>query len=233
MAEYTYSKSEKKKQQKDLDAQLQAKNKSLTKNKNDLKKYKKNSKKWKKLKASQTNILDQIKKIKEAQGLLAKVPGIPRQNIAGIRGSAKTVKIPGDNLFAVTTAGVPAEAMEKLFFDSIGTTEIINVERHDNINTPNAPYQPIVDIASINTEYNPNKIVSLQRVASLYFSTFGISFDTYEPQNGTGPNNEIVYVEDATGDLIINVLDLPQNFRVEVQVMSFEDILNDTVYGII
>jgi hypothetical protein len=189
-------------------------------------------KKKKKLNAKKSKITALINDIKRAEALLPK-KFISTQSISGIRGSVKTVKIPSDNVFAVTTADIPAESMERLFFDSIGATEIINVERHDQINTANAPYQPIVDLASVNDEFNPAKIISLQKIASMYFNTFAIPFDLYEPRNGTGPSNEIVYIEESTGNLIINVVDLPSNLRVEVQVLSFEDILNDTVYGII
>jgi hypothetical protein len=202
--------------QKQLDA-IQAK----------LNKKKLSKKQRRKLKASKAKIQSTLSDIRANQ---LQYPQLYTQKVSVGLGKSKTVKIPGDNLFAVTREAINPAAMEKLFFDSIGTTEIINVERHDNINTLNAPYQPIVDIASINTEYNPNKIVSLQKTASSYFNTFAIPFDDYMPENGTGPANEIVYVEQETGDLIINVLELPQNFKVEIQVLSFEDILNDTIY---
>ncbi len=186
-------------------------------------------KKKAKLKARKKNINTVILGIKESLALLPKKQ-IPTQNVIARPGTAKTVKIPENNIFAVTEQALPTEMMEELFFDSIGATEIINVETHDQIVSNNPKYNLVSDIAALNTEYSVNKIVALQKTASTYFSSFGIDFDSYKPQNGTGPSNEIVYVDATTGDLIVNTLDLPQNFRVEVQVMSFEDILNDTIY---
>lgn len=192
----------------------------------------KKKKKKKKKKTKRTVVNNLVNAINDSTSLLPKKDA-PKQSLLLRPGTAKTVKIPENNIFAVTEQALPTEMMEQLFFDSIGATEIINIDTHDQINSKNPRYSLISDIAALNTEYNVNKIVSLQKTASTYFSSFEIDFDSYTPQNGTGPDNAIVYIESATGDLIINTLDLPQNFRVEVQVMSFEDILNDTVYGII
>ena len=213
---------------KKIEASLKFRQQQLKSINRQLNKKKLSKKTKENLMAKKNKIVDIIKNINAAKALLP--AKFSTNNVKAIRGSVKTVKIPGDNVFAVSTAGIPAEAMEKVFFDSIGATEIINLERHDQINTVNAPYQPIADMLAVNDAYNPNKIVSLQKIASMYFNTFAIPFETYEPNNGTGPDNEIVYIENSTGDLIINVVDLPQNFRVEVQVLSFEDILNDTIY---
>ncbi len=182
------------------------------------------------LNASKKKINALIKQMALSAALEAKKPRI--QNITSLEVGAKPskIKLPVDNPFAVSETGVAPDTMEKVFFDSIGATEIINIARHDNINTVNPPYLPIVDAASVNLEYDPNKIVSLQKTSSAYFNSFGIDLDQFIPTVGTGESGEVVYVESETGDLIINVLDLPANFSVEVETMSFDQVFNDTIY---
>jgi hypothetical protein len=186
-------------------------------------------------KASRKNIQSIIAKMRIASSLNATVRGLETTSVGSTLADVKTVKIAGDT-FSIGMQGINANTaqgavqLERLYFDTLGATEIINISRHYNISTPNAPYQPIADIAKISQEYDPNRIVVLQKTASEYFNNFPISFDQYQPVYGTGPNNEIVYVESGTGDLVVNMLQLDSGLKVEVQVLSFQDLLDATIY---
>jgi hypothetical protein len=105
-------------------------------------------KKKAKLKARKKNINTVILGIKESLALLPKKQ-IPTQNVIARPGTAKTVKIPENNIFAVTEQALPTEMMEELFFDSIGATEIINVETHDQIVSNNPKYNLVSEIQNI------------------------------------------------------------------------------------
>jgi hypothetical protein len=50
------------------------------------------------------------------------------------------------------------------------------------------------------------------------------------PVEGTGPNGEIVYIDDITGNLIINVLDIENDEQVDVQIIDEGQVFNDTMY---
>ena len=51
------------------------------------------------------------------------------------------------------------------------------------------------------------------------------------PELGTGPAGEIVYLDSATGDLIINAVNIQPGEQVEVEIFQAGDVLNDTIYG--
>lgn len=142
---------------------------------------------------------------------------------------AKLVKV-GNNVVRITEDATSGEALVQAFFDSVVSTEIINMTRHDSINTDNPQYNIVKDVADIKRQYDPNNIVVLQKTLSEYFSRFPISLSDYEPEVGTGPNGETVYV-DSDGSLVINLLEMPSNFVVEVQTMTFDEAFNDTIYG--
>ncbi len=182
-----------------------------------------------KLQASKRKIAKLIRKQKRMIALEAKRPVI--QNLtASATGTVSKVKSAASQVVRTQDTGVSIDAMEKLFFDSIGSTEIINVARHDNINTKNPPYMPIADMMTVNLEYDPNKIVSMQKTSSNYFNNFTIDLDAYIPLIGTGPVGENIYVDETNGNLVINIKDLPANFSVEVQTMSFDELFDDTIY---
>jgi hypothetical protein len=174
-------------------------------------------------------------KKKKVQKIVDKTPQGPVEpsktylGISGM-GSVKLVKIPENNVLQITKPTASDGALEQLFFDSIGTTEIINIARHDDINTVNNPYMPIKDMSDVNYEYSPNKLVSMQKTASQYFNQFGIDLDVYQPSFGTGPGGSVVYLDGDTGDLVVNVIGMPSNYRVEIQVMTFDELISDTIY---
>lgn len=153
----------------------------------------------------------------------------PKKSSIGVSGfgSVKLIKIPENNILQTTKPVASDSALEQLYFDSIGTTEIINIARHDDIQTD---YSSIVDASDINYQYSPNRLIAMQKTSSQYFSQFGISLDSYVPIVGTGPSGEIIYIEDTTGNLVINTVGMPSKYRVEVQVMTFNDLINDTIY---
>ena len=54
------------------------------------------------------------------------------------------------------------------------------------------------------------------------------------PDNGSGPNNSIIYVEitgDNSANLIIEFQNLPNNLEVEVQTMFTGELFSDIIYN--
>jgi hypothetical protein len=77
----------------------------------------------------------------------------------------------------------------------------------------------------IQQKYNPNNILGLQATSEKYFANFPIKFEEKVPIEGNGPNGSNVYFEDATGDLIIEGVNLNKDELFEVEVS-----LNGTIY---
>jgi len=120
---------------------------------------------------------------------------------------------------------VPIEIMSYLLFENIGGHELINIARNDTINGQNIKYQPIKNLSSIQQQYNPNNVLALQNTSDKYFQNFSIKLDTKLPEEGSGPDAAYIYIEDATGDLIIELINLEPDEQIEIQIS-----LSGTIY---
>jgi hypothetical protein len=113
---------------------------------------------------------------------------------------------------------LPIEVMTDLIFENIGGHELINIARNDIINGQQVSYQPIKNLSSIQQQYNPNNIVSLQSTSDKYFANFPIKLENKIPNPGTGPNNSYVYLDSVSGNLIIEAVNLETDEQIEVEV---------------
>ena len=113
---------------------------------------------------------------------------------------------------------MPIDIMSDLIFEDIGGQELINIARNDIVNGQTISYQPIKNLSSLQQQYNPNNILSLQQTSDKYFANFSIKLDERIPTTGSGPNGEYVYLEEATGDLIIELVNMPSSEQVDVEI---------------
>jgi hypothetical protein len=112
------------------------------------------------------------------------------------------------------------DTMADLIFENIGGQELINISRSDIINGQKISYQPIKNLSSIQQRYNPNNILSLQQTADKYFAGFSIKLEDKIPNEGNGINGENVYIEENTGDLIIEFININNDEQIEVQITA-------------
>jgi hypothetical protein len=120
---------------------------------------------------------------------------------------------------------LPIEVMTDLIFEDIGGHELINIARNDIVNGQEVSYQPIKNLSSIQQQYNPNNIVSLQDTADKYFAGFPIKLENKIPNPGTGPNGSYVYLDPFTGNLVIEAVNLENDEQIEIEVS-----LSGTIY---
>lgn len=146
--------------------------------------------------------------------------------------SKPDIKVATPDLQIFKDEVVPIEIMTDLIFEDIGGQELINISRHDLINGQDVVYQPIKNLSNIYLSYNPQNILSLQDASQSYFKNFPIKLGNKIPDYGTGPNREIVYIEDSTGNLVINVINMEKYEQVEVQIISGGDLINGTIYEV-
>lgn len=142
------------------------------------------------------------------------------------------VKVPTKDLILYNNETTPIEVMVDLIFEDIGGQEMINITRNDIINGQNVIYQPISNLSSIYLQYNPQNILGLQNTSEEYFKKFPIKLENMIPSVGTGPNGETVYIDQTTGDLIINLIHLESDQQVEVQIISTGTVFSDTIYEV-
>lgn len=117
------------------------------------------------------------------------------------------------------------EIMTDLIFEDIGGHELLSVSRNDIINGQRVSYSPIKNLGLVQQKYNPNNILRLQATSETYFANFAIKFDEKVPIVGNGPNGRNVYIEEETGDLIIETVNMNNDEQVEIQIA-----INGTIY---
>ena len=163
-------------------------------------------------------------------------PDIPSTQITTSESTSKAVKVATPDILLFDDSLVPIDLMTDLLFENIGGQEIITISRNDIINGQDVSYNLIGNLGKVQRQYNSKNIFSLPETSETYFKNFSIRFDIHVPENGTGPNGERVYVEqngtDTTdrGDLIIDVVNMEVNERVDVEVLRRGQALNDTIY---
>lgn len=134
------------------------------------------------------------------------------------------------------------ELEAQLAFEEISGQELINISRHDLINGQNLKYSPIKNIASIANRYSSKDLIPIQNSSNSIFDNFSIKLDDYTPNDGynlqneyvanfgTGPAGESVYLDSKTGNLVINLVNLPKDHQVEVQIIKNIGLVNATIY---
>ena len=115
---------------------------------------------------------------------------------------------------------LPVEIITDILFENIGGQELINIARNDTVNGQAVVYQPIKNLSTIQQEYNPNNIISLQTTSDKYFSNFSIKFETKVPNVGNGPSGSHVYIDPQNGDLVIEAINIEQGEQIQVEITS-------------
>jgi hypothetical protein len=136
---------------------------------------------------------------------------------------ATTVIVPAAKTAPIDTvlfdnSSVPIEVMTDLIFEDIGGQELINIARNDIINGQQISYSSIKNLASIQQQYNPNNIISLQSTSDKYFANFSIKLNEKIPNVGNGPSGSNVYIDETTGDLIIETINTLSDEQVDIQI---------------
>jgi hypothetical protein len=151
----------------------------------------------------------------------------------------QNVKIATSDLFIYPESGADIESMTSLIFEDLQGQELISMARSDMtyyLDGEVNKNQPIRNLSSLAREYSPQKMIGLQNTADQYFNTFPLDINRYIPFEGSGPANAHVYINDEEGvnqdSLIIDIvnLDLNNNERVEVEILAYEGLYDDTIY---
>jgi len=142
---------------------------------------------------------------------------------AGLNISAFTINpvltAPIDTIFFNEEA-TPVEIMSDLIFENIGGQELINIARNDTVNGQNIIYQPIKNLSTIQQQYNPNNIISLQSTSDKYFQNFSIKFETKVPNVGNGPNGEHIFIDRNNGGLVIEAINVEDGEQIQVEITT-------------
>lgn len=151
----------------------------------------------------------------------------------------QSVKIATSDIFVYSDSDLHIEDMNSLLFEDLAGQELISTARSDMtyyLDGEVNKNQPIRNLSSLVNAYSPQKMIGLQNTADQYFNTFPIDINRYIPLKGSGPNSSHVYIKQDEGSnrdsLIIDIvnLDLNNNERVEVEILAYEGLYDDTMY---
>jgi hypothetical protein len=142
--------------------------------------------------------------------------------------AVSSVKSATPEIILFDEAAVSIETMTDLLFEDIGGEEILSLTRSDTVSGQNIIYQPIKNLTSINQQYNPQNLISLQGISSIYFKNYSIKLEDKIPNIGNGPNGSNVYM-DSDGNIVVDSINLEPDEQIEIQVLTHGDDFNDTI----
>jgi len=122
---------------------------------------------------------------------------------------------------------MPVEILTDLIFEDIGGQELLSLIRHDTVSGDSVSNQLIKNLTFLNQEYSSKNILGLQNTSDKYFSNFSIKLDSKIPVNGSGPSGSNIYVDSTTQDVVIELVNLEIDERLEVQIS-----IGGTIYSI-
>ena len=162
-------------------------------------------------------------------------PSVPEIQATQSSPSRSAVKVATPDLIIFNESVLPVDIMTDLLFEEIGGQEIISIARNDIVNGQDVSYNLVGNLNGLERKYNSKNIFSLPDTIEKYFSNFSIRFGTHVPEDGTGPNGERVYIitdqnSPFRGDLVIDVINMEINERVDVEVLREGGALSDTIY---
>lgn len=144
--------------------------------------------------------------------------------------TTQNVKVAPTDIIVFDQDLVPSEIIADIVFEDLFGQELISLIRNDTVNGQNVEYRPLKILSSLFVQYGIEGLIALQNTSQSYFDNFPIKLADYLPIRGTGPNGESIYIDEQTGDLIINVVNIPSDYRVEVEILDSGKILDDTIY---
>jgi hypothetical protein len=158
---------------------------------------------------------------------ISPIPNLPIAN--AVADTTNAIKSARPDII-INADSVSSEQVQALFFENITSKELISIVRNDTVFGKSNVYTPIKNISSLALRYGPKSLIPLQNASDTYFSNFPIKLDQRVPDIGTGPFGQIVYIDEETGDLVINAINLKDDEQIEVQIMKRSSVLDDTIY---
>jgi len=152
-------------------------------------------------------------------------------NPSALSNTNPAVLVATPSLIALSNPPLDSDSMTDLIFEVIGGQEMINISRNDLINGQDVLYTPIKNLKDLRLHYNSNNIIRIADVSDTYFKNFSIKIEEKLANKGTGPNGKTVYIDNITGDLIINVANMDADEQVDIEIITSGSTYSDTIYG--
>ena len=143
-------------------------------------------------------------------------------------------KIADPQYIISTDPAATIEEMQNTLWQNIGGHEIISLARRDLVDGKRINYQIIADLQKLQAEYNSKTIISIENSSPFYFNNLGIKFEKYLPSEDAlqtvDPNLSNPVTIDDNNSITIYVSNIKDSYEVEVQSITSEELLRDTIY---
>jgi hypothetical protein len=90
-------------------------------------------------------------------------------------------------------------------------------------------YSIVKNLKNIMLEYNSNNIIKLGGTSDVLFKNFSIKLEDKIPKYGNGSNGSIVYLEQGSGNLLIDLVNLEDEEQVEIEIINQGGYFDDTI----
>lgn len=119
---------------------------------------------------------------------------------------------------------VDVSILNNVIFQRLGGQELINIVRHDLISGQRIDYEPVRGASRSGFDFDPLSLVSLQGTSNTIFNNFSISLENKIPYTLVSP------VQLVNNEIVVSVVNLEPDEQVEVQIVTFGNLLDDTIY---
>jgi hypothetical protein len=110
------------------------------------------------------------------------------------------------------------EFLTDVLFEDVVGLELLTLARNDTVNGQDVIYQPIKNLGLLQGIYNPSSILGLSQTSASIFASFSIKLNEKIPSTNTSENGKNYYVDEATGDIIVELVNILNDEQVEVQI---------------
>lgn len=146
------------------------------------------------------------------------LPNTPQQIYNPL--DSKLVKVADPQYLVVADDLISVDIMSTLIFEDIGGQEIINIDRGDTVFGSNIIYENISNNNKILQAYNSYKIAPISQTSYEYFKNFPISLNSKIPSVGNGEDGSNVYIDEVTGDLVLEFVNLEYDEEIEINIIN-------------
>jgi hypothetical protein len=122
------------------------------------------------------------------------------------------------------------EAVAELSFESLGGRELIQIVRNDLVKGQNTVYRPVKNLSRLAFDYRPDTLVFLQNSSKALFASYAINISNHLPITGTGPGGATVYIDEETRDLVIDLINVEDDYLVQLEILQDGQVFDDTIY---
>lgn len=125
------------------------------------------------------------------------------------------------------------DEFEDAVLQEIGGRELLIMERHDMVDGINQKYEPIQNLSRYALQHSPTNIDPYPNTVIDFFE--GMIFEINDHIPTTEELTEdgqpaLVYFDETNNNIVINVSNLLDNQFVEVEFVSYEEVISDTIY---